>query len=64
MKHIILAAIIAATPLLTACGGGDSNIQTHSNTQGQELMDLKTAYDSGILTEKEYEKAKKEILKR
>lgn len=31
---------------------------------GQELTDLKKAYDAGIISEKEYEKSKKDILNR
>lgn len=31
---------------------------------GQELTDLKKAYDTGVINEKEYEKSKKNILKR
>ena len=31
---------------------------------GQELTDLKKAYDDGIISEKEYERSKERILKR
>jgi hypothetical protein len=31
---------------------------------GQELMDLEKSYKDGIISEKEYEKAKKDILKK
>lgn len=62
-------SIAAALTLLTAvglagCGGGDSSVQASTTTMGQELTDLKKAYDDGIISEKEYEKSKKQILKR
>ena len=49
-----------------ACGGGGAKVQTSSTTatKGQELMDLEKAYKQGIITEKEYKKQKKKILKR
>ena len=37
-------------------------MQTTSTTMGQELQDLKKSLDEGIITEKEYERAKKDIL--
>lgn len=48
------------------CGGGGAKVQTSSTTttKGQELMDLEKAYKQGILTESEYKKQKKKILKR
>ncbi len=51
---------------LTACGGGGADIQTttHNTTMGQELMDLDASYKKGILTEKEYNRAKENIMDR
>jgi len=51
---------------LAACGGGGakSNIQTSNSTIGQELNDLDESYKKGLISEKEYEAAKKSILKR
>jgi hypothetical protein len=46
------------------CGGGGARVQQTSTTLGQELTDLQAAREKGIITEKEYEKAKKEILKK
>jgi len=45
------------------CGGGDTEIKAKQTTLGQELTDLDKAYKDGIITEKEYNKAKKEMLK-
>ncbi len=50
-----------------ACGGGTktdvkSESTTTTTTLGQELQDLDKAYKDGIITEKEYEKAKKKLI--
>lgn len=50
--------------LFVGCGGGGARVQQTSTTLGQELTDLQAAREKGIITEKEYNKAKKEILKK
>jgi uncharacterized membrane protein len=50
--------------LFVGCGGGGAQVQQSNTTLGQELTDLQAAYDNGIITEREYERAKKEILKK
>ncbi|MCB1841882.1 MAG: SHOCT domain-containing protein, partial [Halioglobus sp.] len=35
----------------------------NTDTQGQQLLDLKEAYDKGVISEKEYKRAKSKILK-
>lgn len=65
MKQTLAAAAVVTMALsLTACGGSSTKttIET-TETQGQQLIDLKEAYDKGVINEKEYDKAKKEILK-
>lgn len=53
---------------LPACGGGGSRTtatqQINSTTKGQELMDLRKAYDQGIISEREYNKQKERVLER
>ena len=63
-KHagLLALSLIAATGL-TGCGGGGATMEARSTTTGQELMDLDKAYKDGIITEKEYESTKKEIMK-
>ena len=50
----------------TGCGGGGADLKSHTTTTtvGQELMDLESAYKKGVITEKEYNSAKKKILER
>ena len=49
--------------LFAGCGGGGARVQQTSVSLGQQLEDLQAAYEKGIITEKEYNKSKKEILK-
>jgi len=60
-KTILGATLIAVTLSLAACGSSTTIQQTE--TQGQQLMDLKEALDSGVINEKEYNSTKKKILK-
>ena len=59
-----LPALALAAVLIGGCGGSDTKVEATTTTMGQELTDLKKAYDDGIITEKEYEKSKEKILKR
>ena len=61
-KSILGATIIALALSVTACGGSTTTVK-QTDTQGQQLMDLKEAYDQGVITEKEYNSTKKKILK-
>ena len=49
---------------LAACGGGDADVKTQSfsTTLGQELKDLEDAYNKGIISEKQYKKAKEKLI--
>lgn len=58
---IIFAGIFALTLGLSACGGATTKVEA-KGTQGQQLLDLKEAYDKGVITEEEYEDAKEDIL--
>ena len=61
-----LAIITLLVSSLSACGGGGAKVsnQSHATTVGQELLDLDKAYQSGLISEKEYDKSRKRILAR
>jgi len=47
---------------LAGCGIGPITTTTQEATQGQQLLDLKKAYDEGILSDEEYQRERSEIL--
>jgi len=55
--------VLLAVFSLTGCGGGGAKMEARTTTTGQELIDLDKAYQQGLMTEKEYESKKKEIMK-
>jgi major membrane immunogen (membrane-anchored lipoprotein) len=59
-----LTVMLLGAWLLTGCGGGHKTTisQPSGNTLGKELMDLDAAYKQGTISEKEYNKAKKQLL--
>lgn len=62
-KSVFAASIIALTLAMSACGGGGATTKVEAKgTQGQQLLDLKEAYDKGVITEKEYNKTREQIL--
>ena len=63
-KSVLGACVIALVLGLSACGGSSTKTTvTSTQPQGQQLMDLKEAYDKGVITEKEYNNTKDKILK-
>ncbi len=63
---LVLTVILCVT--FIACGSGKKETKagsiTVTTTLGQELQDLDKAYKDGIITEKEYEKAKKALIEK
>lgn len=62
---LLLATIMIVGALSFAgCSGGGAELrtQTYTKTLGRELMDLHDSYKKGIITEKEYNGAKKKLL--
>ncbi len=63
-NRLIVLALFGVLALgVGSCGGGaevQSSISTA--TVGQQLLDLKKAYDSGAITKQEYEQQRKKIL--
>ena len=69
MRKIRLLALVLTVLLcvnFAACGGGKTDVKSESSTVtttlGQELQDLDKAYKDGIITQKEYDKAKKRLI--
>ncbi len=64
LTALATAAIIAVTLTLGGCGGGGAKteVRAETTTTGQQLLDLKKAYEAGAMTEKEYESERKKIL--
>jgi uncharacterized membrane protein len=66
LRVIILVALIAIGTAFAGCGGGGAKVETQATTTtvGQELVDLKTAYDKGIINQDEYERLRNKVMKR
>ena len=69
MKLLRILAVVFMIVMglgLAGCGGGGAKLQSnqsnYSTTLGQELKDLEDAYKKGIITEKQYEDAKKKLI--
>lgn len=65
--RLFIIGIIALFALGTSgCCGGGSEVKTenknYSTTLGNELQDLRDAYDKGIISEKEYKQAREKLL--
>ena len=61
----MFVAALMLSGMLSSCsfGGGDeTHIRSKSTTTGQELQDLKAAYDKGIISQREYERQKERLL--
>ena len=59
-----LVAGLLVLGALSGCGGGGADVKSEisTTTTGQQLIDLKKAYDSGAISESEYERERKKIL--
>lgn len=67
MKNRTLALVItlAMGIFIAGCCGGGTTVKTTTESNvpvGQELIELKKAYDSGAINESEYKKLKQEAI--
>ncbi len=64
MKPILLVTVIACFSVsLVGCGKGSTTTNVHTTTTGQQLTDLQAALDNGVITQAEFDKKRKQILK-
>lgn len=63
MTRALFVAALLSTALLPACIAVDGSTE-RKPTVGQELVDLKSALDSGAITQAEYDQQKARILSR
>ena len=66
MKRLgIISLLIVALATVSACGVGRTKTTTNVTavSTGQQLTDLQTALDSGAISQAEYDKKRKDILK-
>ena len=60
-----VAVVLLSTCLVAGCSSGsDTVVEQQQQTYGQQLIDLKTAFDKGIITEREYNKSRDGILEK
>ncbi len=63
MASILLLGVLFSGCIFSIDGGeGKSPSVKQSTTAGQELIDLKKAFDQGAITEEEYHQKKQQIL--
>ncbi|MBL8246353.1 MAG: hypothetical protein JNL89_19300 [Rhodanobacteraceae bacterium] len=60
--QMLLCAILSLG--LVACGGGGATIRASGQTCGQELNDLKSAFETGAISKKEYARLRDATIKR
>ena len=64
VRALVMSVALSSALMLAGCGGGGADSTVHNTTvsKGQALIDLKKAYDSGAISEREYEKQREKIL--
>ena len=60
---VLTGAAMLGVIAVSGCGS-TAKVESNSTTVGQELEDLDSARNKGLLTEDEYNKQREEILKR
>ena len=66
LQGVVATGMFFLSLIIGGCGGGGADVKTesssYSTTLGQELKDLEDAYKKGIISEKEYNDAKKKLI--
>jgi hypothetical protein len=60
---VVALSLGALSTSLAACGGGGATTAIQTQTTGQQLIDLKSALDAGVITQREYDTKRREILR-
>lgn len=55
--------LVALSASLSSCGSSTKVTNTSQTSVGQQLLDLEQARNRGVITEKEYERLKKAVIK-
>jgi hypothetical protein len=64
LLHLALcSAVLGASLVATGCSSSKTTSNT-SATVGQQLIDLDRAYKDGVITKDQYEKMKKELIRK
>jgi hypothetical protein len=66
MRVLAVVLLLAYSGAMLGCGGGGADVKqsTTTTTLGKELQDLDDAYKKGLLSEKEYKEARKNLMKK
>jgi len=61
-----IATLVLCALIVCGCFGGGASVKTTTTTVsvGQQLIDLQNAYQSGSMTQDQYQKAKKQLIQR
>lgn len=64
IRALMVGMSVALALGLAGCGGGGAEVKSEitTTTKGQQLMDLKKAYDAGAMNKDEYERERQRIL--
>lgn len=62
VSTLSITLAVGLTTLLPGCGWWSSGKQRTDTSAGQQLSDLRKAYDSGSITREEYERERRRII--
>ncbi len=63
LKQFLVALAVGTLALsLSGCGSSTNTTVETKQTKGQQLIDLQEAYESGAISEEEYEELKERVL--
>ncbi|MFN0066652.1 MAG: SHOCT domain-containing protein [Limisphaerales bacterium] len=60
---LLLLPLLLSATLLTGCGGGGTTVQNTGKSAGEQLEDLGKARDQGLISDREYDRMRKRIVR-